>query len=203
MRLIDVGDSAVLAEFDGLAEVLAAFPALDASRPSGVEDLVPAARTVLVRFDRRAIGRDAVRAWLGGPRATATATATAPETVHLVVRYDGPDLEAVAASTGLGVDGVIAAHTGARWTVAFAGFAPGFGYLTGGPPELRVPRLSTPRTAVPAGAVGLAGEFSGVYPRASPGGWQLIGSTDAVLWDETRDPPALLRPGGTVRFHRS
>ena len=80
------------------------------------------------------------------------------------------------------------------------GFAPGFAYLVTDHDRLRVPRRATPRTAVPAGAVGLAGEFSGVYPRSSPGGWQLIGSTEAVLWDPEADPPALLRPGAAVRF---
>ena len=116
------------------------------------------------------------------------------------VVYDGADLAEVGRATGLGRVGVMAAHTGTPWRVAFTGFAPGFGYLTGGDPRLAVPRRATPRAEVPAGAVGLAGEFSGVYPRASPGGWQLIGSTDAVLWDAERDPPALLRPGTVVHF---
>lgn len=116
------------------------------------------------------------------------------------VTYDGPDLVEVARLTGLTVDEVVAAHTGTPWRVAFGGFAPGFAYLVGGDPRLQVPRRETPRTSVPAGSVGLAGEFSGVYPRASPGGWQLIGRTDAVMWDVDRDPPALLAPGATVRF---
>ena len=114
--------------------------------------------------------------------------------------YDGPDLAEVARLTGLDEDEVVAAHTGTPWRIAFGGFAPGFAYLTGGDERLRVPRRDEPRTTVPAGAVGLAGEFSGVYPRSSPGGWQLIGSTDALLWDPDRDPPALLLPGGSVRF---
>jgi KipI family sensor histidine kinase inhibitor len=105
--------------------------------------------------------------------------------------------------TGLGVDEVVEAHTGTEWRVAFGGFAPGFAYLVGGDERLRVPRRDTPRTKVPAGAVGLAGEFSGVYPRASPGGWQLIGRTDLPMWDLDRDPPALLSAGATVRFVRA
>ena len=109
-------------------------------------------------------------------------------------------LAEVARLTGLDEDEVVAAHTGTPWRVAFGGFAPGFAYLTGGDERLRVPRRDEPRTTVPAGAVGLAGEFSGVYPRSSPGGWQLIGSTDARLWDPDRDPPALLEPGGRVQF---
>jgi KipI family sensor histidine kinase inhibitor len=95
---------------------------------------------------------------------------------------------------------VIHLHTTSTWTVAFGGFAPGFGYLVTDHANLVVPRRASPRTVVPAGAVGLAGEFSGIYPRPSPGGWQLIGSTDAILWDTTREPPALLAPGTAVRF---
>ncbi|TQF75085.1 allophanate hydrolase subunit 1 [Rhodococcus spelaei] len=201
MRLLDAGDSAVLAEFDDLDTVLAYFRALDADRLAGVVDLVPAARTVLVRFDRAATGRDAIARWLRETRPLAGADSEAAAPVRIGVRYDGPDLPEVGQLTGLGVEGVIAAHVGRDWTVAFAGFAPGFGYLVGGDPALRVPRRATPRVAVPAGAVGLAGEFSGVYPRSSPGGWQLIGSTDARMWDADRDPPALLHPGVTVRFH--
>ncbi len=116
------------------------------------------------------------------------------------VRYDGPDLDEVARLTGLTVAEVVAAHTGTPWRVAFGGFAPGFAYLVGGDPRLRVPRRATPRPSVPAGSVGLAGEFSGVYPRSSPGGWQLLGTSEAPLWDERRDPPALLGPGALVRF---
>lgn len=116
------------------------------------------------------------------------------------VRYDGPDLEEVSRLTGLGEDEVVLAHTGVVWTVAFIGFAPGFAYLAGGDPRLQVPRRRTPRTSVPAGAVGLAGEWSGIYPRPSPGGWQLLGRTELVLWDVERDPPALLTPGTRVRF---
>ena len=136
-----------------------------------------------------------------GRHASGDGTA-APEgaVVEVAVHYDGPDLAEVADLTGLTPAEVVDAHTGTPWTVAFGGFAPGFGYLVGGDPRLRVPRREVSRPSVPAGSVGLAGEFSGVYPRPSPGGWQLIGSTDAVLWDVERDPPALLAPGTTVRF---
>jgi KipI family sensor histidine kinase inhibitor len=95
---------------------------------------------------------------------------------------------------------VVRAHTGREWTVAFGGFAPGFGYLTGGDARLVVPRRTESRTKVPSGSVGLAGEFSGIYPRSSPGGWQLIGRTDLEIWRAERNPPALLRPGVRVRF---
>jgi KipI family sensor histidine kinase inhibitor len=95
---------------------------------------------------------------------------------------------------------VVSAHTATPWRVGFGGFAPGFAYLVGGDPRLEVPRRAEPRPSVPAGAVGLAGRYSGIYPRSSPGGWQLIGHTDAVLFDVDADPPALLQPGMTVRF---
>ncbi|WP_137158446.1 carboxyltransferase domain-containing protein, partial [Blastococcus sp. CCUG 61487] len=123
-----------------------------------------------------------------------------PDPVVLPVVFDGPDLAEVARLVGLAVPELVRALTAAELTVAFGGFAPGFGYLTGLLPELHVPRRATPRTRVPAGAVALAGEFAGVYPRASPGGWQLVGRTDAVLFDVQREPPALLRPGVPVRF---
>jgi KipI family sensor histidine kinase inhibitor len=122
--------------------------------------------------------------------------------VELEVRNDGVDLAEVARLTGLGPDEVVAAHTGQDWVVAFSGFAPGFGYLRGlsGDQPLTVPRRDQSRVRVPAGAVALAAGYTGVYPRSSPGGWQLIGSTQARLWDVERDPPALLRPGVRVRF---
>jgi biotin-dependent carboxylase-like uncharacterized protein len=120
--------------------------------------------------------------------------------VTIPVRYDGADLADVAKATGLSEDEVVSVHTGPNYTVAFTGFAPGFGYLTGLDERLRLPRRDTPRTRVPAGAVAVAGEFTGVYPRPSPGGWHLLGSTTAPLWDPSREAPALLRPGMTVRF---
>ncbi|MGV9866751.1 5-oxoprolinase subunit B family protein [Rhodococcus koreensis] len=200
MRILDVGESAILAEFEDQGTVLAHFRALDDSRPPGVREVIPAARTILVRFDHGATSRDRVAKWVRTTEPAATVAEDAPEEVRIAVRYDGPDLEDVAELTGLGVDGVVAAHTGTPWTVAFCGFAPGFGYLTGGAPELHVPRRATPRTSVPAGTVALGGEFTGIYPRTSPGGWQLIGTTDESIWDAGRTPPALLRPGVVVRF---
>ena len=132
----------------------------------------------------------------GGPAAAAG-------TVQLDVVFDGPDLAEVAERAGRPVAAVVEELTGTELEVAFGGFAPGFGYLTGLPPHLQVPRRRTPRTRVPAGSVALAGPYAGVYPQTSPGGWQLVGRTDAVLFDPDRDPPALLRPGVRVRFHRA
>ena len=116
------------------------------------------------------------------------------------VVYDGSDLTEVAELLRMDVDEVVEAHTGTPWRVGFGGFAPGFAYLVSGDPRLAVPRRREPRTRVPAGSVALAGEFSGIYPRDSPGGWQLIGRTDAPLWDLDRTRPALLTPGMRVRF---
>ncbi len=167
-----------------------------------VLDLVPAARTLLVTVETAAV-LPRLRSEL-----EALAETLAPEppatgddrTVTIPVAYDGPDLAEVASLIGLSEQEVVEAHTGTPWRVGFGGFAPGFAYLVDGDPRLDVARRGEPRTKVPPGAVGLAGTFSGVYPRSSPGGWQLIGRTDAVLWDEQRDPPALLRPGWSVRF---
>ncbi|QBJ97086.1 allophanate hydrolase subunit 1 [Rhodococcus sp. ABRD24] len=199
MRILDAGDRALLIEFDGLDAALAHYRALEADRHPEVIDLVPAARTILVRYRHRT-HRERVAAWLRTVTTAATHISDAPSTVQIPVRYDGPDLAEVGALTGLGADGVVAAHTSQIWTVAFGGFSPGFGYLVGADTRLHVPRRATPRTAVPAGAVGLASEFSGIYPRSSPGGWQLIGTTAEQLWNVDRDPPALLQPGAVVTF---
>ena len=199
MRLLPCGDVGVLVELAGLDEVLALHAALEAAPPRGTVDLVPAARTLLVRLDPAQTSVAAVAQAVRAVRPGAARPCSAEE-VRIPVRYDGPDLGEVARVTGLGERGVVTAHTGRPWTVAFAGFAPGFCYLVGGDPRLRVPRRDSPRTRVPAGAVALAGEFSGVYPRSSPGGWQLLGTTPLAMWDLDRDPPALLRPGARVRF---
>jgi KipI family sensor histidine kinase inhibitor len=166
----------------------------------GVVDLVPGARTVLLDCGSPALDRAALARLLDGWDRTKAPTPGAGAVVRVPVRYDGADLAEVATLTGSTPDQVVAAHTGTELTVAFCGFSPGFAYLTGLPDWLRVPRRAEPRTAVPAGAVALAGEYSGVYPRPSPGGWQLIGRTALTLWDETLDEPALLTPGTRVRF---
>lgn len=199
MRVLPFGDAALLVEVDGLPEVLSLAAVMRAERPAEVLDVVPAARTVLVIADAPTSVDGLVR-WVTSLSSATLSDAVYGEEVEIPVIYDGPDLAEVSRLTGLSEDDVVAAHTETPWQIAFGGFAPGFAYLTGGDPRLAVPRKDEPRTSVPAGSVGLAGEFSGVYPRASPGGWQLIGRTDAQLWDAERDPPALLVPGGTVRF---
>jgi KipI family sensor histidine kinase inhibitor len=193
------GREALLVEVDDLDQALALYAALRTAALPGVVDLVPAARTVLIRLDPAvtspaAVEKATAALHLGGPHRADRGT------VEIPVRYDGPDLAEVAEHTGLSPDEVIALHTGSRWTVAFAGFVPGFGYLTGGDPRLDVPRRDSPRTRIPAGSVGLAGRFSGIYPSDSPGGWQLIGSTTQRMWDLHRPEPALLVPGVEVIF---
>jgi KipI family sensor histidine kinase inhibitor len=193
MKVLPCGDHAVLIDCSSLDEAQGWFAALHDD-----VDAVLGARTVLLRGDpsdlRALVDRSVPR--------DMTAAADVEE-IEIPVTYDGDDLGDVASHTGLSEDEIVAAHTGRPWTVAFGGFAPGFAYLVGGDERLVVPRRDSPRTSVPAGSVGLAGEFSGVYPRSSPGGWQLIGHTDAVMFDVDRDPPALLAPGARVRFERA
>ncbi|MET9444852.1 5-oxoprolinase subunit PxpB [Streptomyces sp. NPDC006610] len=199
MRVLPVGDDALLVEVASGREARALHAELLRRRAEGslvVREIVPAARTVLLDGLAEP-GR------LAGELTAAEAPPAPPparEAVELRVRYDGPDLADVAALWGVSEEEVARIHCGTEYEVAFCGFAPGFGYLTGLPPRYHVPRRDTPRTAVPAGSVGLAGAYTGVYPRTSPGGWQLIGTTDAVLWDHTRAPAALLSPGTRVRF---
>lgn len=199
-RVLPFGDRALLVELDSLPEVLALYPAVNASRPPGVTDVVPAARSILVRLDASALSLREAKAWLGRVNPRAAPSADEADEVTLDVDYSGPDLGEVARLLGRGPADVVALHTRTVWRVAFSGFSPGFAYLACDHDRLTVPRLATPRPEVPAGSVGLAGEFSGVYPRASPGGWRLIGRTDAVLWDAGAEAPALLTPGRIVRF---
>jgi KipI family sensor histidine kinase inhibitor len=193
------GREAVLVEVDDLDAALSLYAALRAADLPGVIDLVPAARTVLIRLDPALTSPAQVRKATAALHLDDTNQADAG-TVEIPVRYDGPDLLEVAGHIGVTPEEVVTLHTGSTWTVAFAGFAPGFGYLTGGDPRLEVPRRDSPRTRIPAGSVGLAGRFSGVYPSDSPGGWQLIGSTSERMWDLDRPEPALLVPGVRVSF---
>jgi KipI family sensor histidine kinase inhibitor len=199
LRVLDYGDHALLLECQSTAEVLAWADALREADLRDVTDIVPASRTVMVKVDdprNLLTTRQRIEKLRALPKDIA---ADDVDTVIDVV-YDGADLDEVGRITGLGAQGVIEAHTSARWRVAFGGFVPGFAYLVGGDSRLNVPRREEPRTKVPAGSVALAGEFSGVYPRESPGGWQLIGHTDEVLWDIDRADPASLTAGMTVQF---
>ncbi|MGC4937465.1 5-oxoprolinase subunit B family protein [Kribbella sp. DT2] len=196
MRVLPCGSSALLVELEDLDQVLGYYAALRADPPAGVVDIVPAGRTVMVTIDNADLST-LERALLS----------TTPledrriggDLVEIPVVYDGEDLGDVAELLSCSVEEVVRRHTADEWTVAFCGFAPGFGYLTG-KSAWDIPRRSSPRTKVPAGSVGLAGEFSGVYPRESPGGWQLLGRTDVAVFDLNRDPAALLSPGRRIRF---
>lgn len=199
MRALPVGDGALLVEVASGDEAQALHAELVRRRAEGslsVREIVPAARTVLLDgLDdpaRLASELTASEVPPAPPRARGV--------VELPMRYDGPDLADVAAHWGVREQEVARIHAATEFTVAFCGFAPGFGYLTGLPTRYDVPRRATPRTAVTSGSVGLAGPYTGVYPRSSPGGWQLIGTTDTVLWDHARVPAALLSPGTRVRF---
>ncbi|SDF22845.1 sensor histidine kinase inhibitor, KipI family [Blastococcus aurantiacus] len=198
IRVLPCGDRALLVEVAGPADVEAVRRALEQTPLPGQRELVPAARTVLVVLDRPPTDLDA--ATLRRLPVTDAGPAAGAALVTVPVTFDGPDLAEVARLWGRRESDVVAVLTGVELTVAFSGFAPGFGYLTGLPEDLHVPRRETPRTRVPAGAVALAGPYAGIYPRSSPGGWQLVGRTDAVLFDVHRDPPALLVPGARVRF---
>ncbi len=201
--VLDYGDNALMVQCGSSAEVLAWAAALGGAAIPGVVDIVPGARTVLVVLDSPR-HQGATRKRLRMLRVTADSIPAAASDrradVVIDVVYDGPDLAEVASRTGLTTSQVIDAHSGTLWRAGFSGFAPGFAYLVDGDPRLRVPRRSEPRTSVPAGSVALAGEFSAIYPRRSPGGWQLIGHTDAILWDIERPTPALLTQGMWVQF---
>jgi KipI family sensor histidine kinase inhibitor len=192
--LLDVPPSAV----GGLAEYLRGCH--DRGMLAGVVDVVPGASTVLLdgagAADLAPVLGPLLAGWFGGaPDSTRPA-----ELVEIPVTYDGPDLADVARQAGLSEADVVALHTRAPMTVAFCGFAPGFAYIADLPVPLRMPRLATPRTAVPAGSVAVAEEYTGIYPRTSPGGWRILGHTAAELWNLDREPPALLSPGTRVQF---
>lgn len=199
MRILPVRGDCILVELADLGEALALFDALENDPVEGITEIIPAARTLLVSFDPYTISNDAlvaaVTALAGGERKAASGAL-----VEIPVRYDGEDLAEVTGILGMSVEDVIRLHGESDYVAAFTGFAPGFAYLSGGDPRLTVPRRKSPRTRVPAGAVGLAGEFSGIYPKTSPGGWQLIGTTPLAMFDIDRTPASLLQPGSRIKF---
>ncbi len=199
MRFLPVSLTTILVELADLDQTLALFASLEADQIDGLEETVPAARTLMIRFRPETITAQALAANIS-KRDLSAKIAPSDELVEIPVQYNGEDLADVAELTGLTVEEVIQRHTNSEFTVAFCGFAPGFGYLVGGDPALHVPRRQSPRTRIPAGSVALAGAFSGVYPQNSPGGWQIIGTTPLKMWDIEREPGALFQPGYRVRF---
>ena len=200
MKVRVAGERGLLVEVEDLEMVHRLHAALRELDPPGVVELVPAYRTVLIVADPgQAEALDDLADRLPGLELP-PAEAVAGETVEIPVRYDGEDLPEVAGLTGLEPEEVVRRHTAPEYTVAFLGFSPGFPYLVGLDPALEVPRRDTPRTSIPAGSVGRAGNQTGIYPTATPGGWQLIGRTEVTLFDPARDPPALLAPGTRLRF---
>jgi len=212
LRILAVGESAVLAECTEPGRILPLYTRMRHAAVPGVVDLVPAEVTLLVAFDPAVTTRARIIEALEAAAAQAsTVHGTVVDVrtrrhavVDIAVRYDGPDVGDVVRSLGLaGIDELIELHTQQLWTAAFLGFAPGFAYLRGEHYRLDLPRRATPRTTVPAGAVALAAGYCGIYPRPSPGGWHVIGTTPAPLWDAAREPASLLEPGSRVRFHRA
>ena len=204
MRCLPASDKALLLELDDLAQTMALYRNVAARHLPGVQELVPAARTLLVHYEPHVISAASLVALLRELALEVTGQAATTDQVlgrlvEIPVRYDGEDLPDVAQLLGISVTQVIERHTAQPYDAAFAGFAPGFVYLSGGA-NFKVPRRQSPRTKVPAGSVALGGSFSAVYPSASPGGWQLLGTTELAMWDLQRAEPAYVQPGFRVQF---
>lgn len=199
MRFLPVNRSTILVELADLDETLALQASLTLQPVVGIEESLPAAQTLMLRFDPERLSVEALTDALSRRELNVGRRPAGPW-VEIPIRYDGEDLAEVAQLAGLSVDELIHRHQHSEFSVGFCGFAPGFAYLVGGDPALYVARRQTPRARVPAGSVAIGGVYCGVYPRPSPGGWHLIGSTSMSMWDLARDPPALLRPGSRVRF---
>jgi KipI family sensor histidine kinase inhibitor len=199
MRVLPYGDQAFMLEFDDVQQVIGHHAAILAAEPPAIVELVPAARTILVKVDVSLRALDDVVQEVSALSPLPPEADRPTPLVEVPIRYDGPDLDDAATAVDLSVEDFVRRHAAQTWTAAFTGFAPGFAYLVG-EDEWEIPRRSSPRVAVPAGAVAMAGPFTGIYPRESPGGWQIIGHTDVVLWDLERESPALIPAGYRVRF---
>lgn len=210
LRAHPLGDSAVAIVFgtersaELLHQIHSASRALEAARIPHVEDVVPAYLALTVFYDslRVSYGEISEALLAACDRRADFGEGPAPRTHRIPVRYDGPDLDFVASSTGLSVEEVVARHSGRRYTVDLLGFVPGFGYLGELDPALHLPRREQPRPRVAAGSVAIAAAQTAIYPLDTPGGWHIIGFTSTVMFDPARNPPALLAPGDTVQFER-
>ena len=206
--IASLGDAALLVTLGNdvsrgtVARVHAATEAIRGAALDGVEEIVPAYASLAVYFDpARTSHASLERAIVPLIASVGESSAlVSSRTIEIPTRYDGEDLAEVAAATGLDIPEVIERHAARAYTVYALGFAPGFAYLGELDPALVLPRRASPRTRVPAGSVAIAGAQTAVYPLATPGGWNLIGRTELVMFDARRDPPALLAAGDTVRF---
>lgn len=211
LRAHSLGDSAVTIAFgtersaELLQRIQATARSIEAAAIPYVEDVVPAYLALTVFYDPLHTSCSEMSAKLldACARPIPSVGGRAESRHHLIsVRYDGMDLDAVAAATGLSTAEVIARHSGRKYSVDLLGFVPGFAYLSELDPSLHLPRRAEPRPRVPAGSVAVAAAQTAVYPLETPGGWHIIGRTDAVMFDPSREPPALLRAGDTVQFER-
>lgn len=201
MRFLSVNRDSFLIELSSLQETLALYHCLRQSTINPIRDLIPAARSILVFFDEYHSSFEHMRSWISKLKID-DHHITQQQVINIPVIYDGEDLSQVAELQGCSVSEVIRRHLHSTWQVAFIGFAPGFAYLNSPDrPFTDIPRLAVPRKRIPAGSLGLAGQYAGIYPKDSPGGWQLIGRTPEKMWDLQREHPALLLPGMQAEFH--
>lgn len=201
MKVRPTGETALLVELPTAEQAQQLRLWLLEQKIDGLSELVPGLDSLLIDCDTSRCDLEQLTERLGHWQPDEKVNKPARQ-VDIPVYYDGPDLDAVAKLTGLSHDDVIERHQAAHYRVAFLGFAPGFPYLIGLDPRLRVARLATPRTRVPKGAVAIADDMSAIYPQSSAGGWHLIGHTDINLFDASLDSPSLLQPGDRVRFVR-
>ena len=200
MRFLPVNLDVLMVELDSLKQTMALTNLLQSTiNQWHIDEVIPAARTILIRYNPILTDANTLANHIANLD-IATGVIVTGELVTIPVHYHGEDLAQVATYLGITVAEVIKRHTDNEYQVAFCGFAPGFAYMVSKNSQLNVPRLKSPRVRIPAGSVALAGEFSSVYPQASPGGWQLIGITDLAVWDLQREQPALLKPGSRVNF---
>jgi KipI family sensor histidine kinase inhibitor len=194
VRFLPSGDACTIAQVDSLADAHELLRRIEAA--GFATDVVCGSSSVLVEPG----GPEVERRLLDLAVAERASIVVPSRTHEIPIVYDGADLTAIAERLGMAVDDVIAAHATREWTVAFIGFGGGFPYLVGGDPRLRLARRETPRTHVPAGSVAIAEQYCGIYPREGPGGWHLLGRTDAPIFEVSRTPPSALAVGDRVRF---